>query len=284
MIQNDKLLVSHFSSLLTATLWVAILGRTLDLCGVYSYINRDDPAMRSILCLFVLTAAVAAAAQTRTFRWQDELCTYQGTYNAGKVSLAQLKNTLELARPGSYSLGRDSTVWKFEDIERLDVSALDVEFKSKSAQLKALDVVPTPYWLEFKSKKLRELEQVYNLERVTVRGYKDHSALLEYTAAPACTAKFARPIIAGGDTLIAAWQQVNEESRIKNADPERIRRIYENQLKSPDRLRFALLEVMAFGWSNCANALIEYVVQDETPIAEYKKLFVKVKTIRCDEP
>ena len=237
-----------------------------------------------LITTLLITAALAATAQTRTFRWQDELCTYEGTYNASKVSLAQLRNTLKLARPGSYSLERNATVWKFEDIARLDVAALDAEFKTKTAELTALQVAATPYWQEFKSKKLRELEQVYRLERTTMRGYKDHAALLEYKAAPVCTARFARPIVDGGDALLAAWREVNEESRTKNADPERLKRIFEGQLRSPDRLHFALLEVMTFGWSNCANDLIEYVVYDETPVAEYKKLFSKVRTIRCDEP
>ena len=234
--------------------------------------------------MLLIAGLIPVDAQVRTFRWQDELCTYEGTYNASKISLVTLKNTLKLARPESYSLDRNSTVWKYEDIAKLDVAALDAEFGAKNAELKKLQIAATPYWQEFKEKKLRELEQVHRLERTTMRGYKDPSTLLEYTAAPACTTRFARPIIAGGDTLIDAWRGVNEESRTKNADPGRLKRIFENQLRSPDRLKFALLEVMSFGWSNCANGLIEYIVYDETPAAEYKKLFSKVRTIRCDEP
>ncbi len=240
--------------------------------------------MRIFTLALLLLATLAVSAQTRTFRWQDELCTYEGTYDAAKVSLAQLKNTLALAQSGSYSLDGDSTVWKYEDIAKLDVAALDLEFKKKAAELKSLDVAKTPYWQELKAAKLRELEQVHRLERTTMRGYKDPAALLEYKAAPACTVRWAQPINAGGDQLLNAWRAVNEESRAKNSDPERLKRIFENQLKSPDRLRYALLEVMTFGWSNCANALIEYVVYDEAPVKAYKELFTKVRTINCEEP
>ncbi len=240
--------------------------------------------MRSVTFTFLLLAAIAVTAQTRTFRWQDELCTYDGTYNAGKVSVVQLRNTLKLARPGSYSLETNTTVWNFEDIAKIDLKSLDLEFQRKSAELKALDIAAAPYWQDFRKKKLREMEQVYKLERTTMRAYREPAALLEYRDAPTCTAKFAEPIIAGGDELLKTWLLVNEDSRSKNSDPERLKRIFDNQLRSPDKFRFALLEVMAFGWSNCANELIEYINYDGTPEREFKKLFTKTRTIRCEEP
>ena len=60
--------------------------------------------------------------------------------------------------------------------------------------------------------------------------------------------------------------------------------VYEQQLASPDKLNFALVEVMTFGWSNCANALIPSVEYDGTQDKEFKKLFKSVKKVSCDEP
>lgn len=237
-----------------------------------------------IAMLFALAALSTFAQRHAVLRWEDEMCEYSGTYDPKLHTAARLRNTLKLSMPGNYLLETNTTAWSYGDIAKLDVAALDAEYKRKLAELNALDVVNVPYWQEFKARKIREFEDVYRFERTSMLGYADPSKLLDYTSAPDCATRYARPLIAGGDQLLAAWLSVNVESRKNNADPDRLKRIFEQQLRSPDKMKFALIEVMNFGWSNCANALIERIEYDGTPEAEFKKLFKKVKTLRCYEP
>jgi hypothetical protein len=240
--------------------------------------------MRPLFFALILSCGIVAVdAQNRSFRWADEACSYIATYDGTKHTLIELNNTLKLSRPGSYRLETNTTVWKFADMARLDVPALDREYKQKQAELTNLKIVNVPYWREFRRKKLVELEKVYGLERATMLGYKDRKALLGCTDAPECTTRFAEPLIAGGERLLTVWREVNEDSRKKNADPDRLRRIFDQQFRSPEQMNYALLEVMAFGWGNCANETIPYIEYDGTPQTEFEKLFVSVKR-RCDEP
>lgn len=237
-----------------------------------------------IVLLFVASAVSAFAQRQSVLRWEDEMCEYSGTFDPKLHTAARLRNTLKLSLPGSYLLETNTTAWNYGDIAKLDIAGFDAEYKRKLAELKALDIVKVQYWQEFKSRKLRELEQVYTFERTTMLGYTDSSKLLGYTTSSACVARYAKPLILGGDRLLAAWLSVNVESRKNNADPDRLQRIFEQQLRSPDKMKFALIEVMNFGWSNCVNATIERIQYDGTPEAEFKKLFKKVKTLRCYEP
>lgn len=238
-----------------------------------------------VIALLFAAAAVATFAQRpAVLRWEDEMCEYSGTFDPKLHTAARLRNTLKLSLPSNYLLETNTTAWSYSDIAKLDVAALDAEYKRKSAELAALDIVKVPYWQEFKRRKLSELEQVYNFERISMLAYADPSKLLGYTLAPDCTTRYARPLVAGGDELLAAWLDVNVDSRKNNSDPDRLKRIFEQQLRSPDKMKFALIEVMNFGWSNCANALIERIEYDGTPEAEFKKLFRSVKTLRCYEP
>jgi hypothetical protein len=241
--------------------------------------------MRGLAFILALILAQTVIAQTRTYRWDDELCQYSATYDSKRFTPAQLANTLKLSQTaGSLSLSTNTVAWKFSDIAGLDLAALDREYARELAELKTLDIVRVPYWQTFRQRKIRELEQFYRLSRVTMLGYRNPSALLDYTGAPACTTRYARPLVSGGQDLLAVWRMVNEDSRKNNADPERIRRIYDEQLRSPERMHFALVEVMNFGWWNCANASIDHVPGDETPAREFRKLFKRTRTIRCDEP
>lgn len=240
---------------------------------------------RTIAIIIILVSTLSAVAQTSTFRWDDELCQYTGTYDTKRFTAARLQNTLNMAASaGRIPLDTNITAWKFADIDTLDVAALDREYEKKSAELKALEIVAVPYWETFRRRKLKELEQAYRLYRVSILAYKDPRSLLAYNDAPSCTQSYARPLVSGGEDLLIAWRGLNEQLRKKNGDPERIRRIYEEQLASPDRERYALLEVTTFGWFNCANSSIDYVAGDDVPVNEFKKLFKKVRTIKCDEP
>jgi hypothetical protein len=240
---------------------------------------------RIISIVILLSAALTAAAQTRTFRWDDELCRYSGTYDAKRFSEASLQNTLKLAAMGGHiPLSTSSTVFKFADIDTLDVHALDREYEKKSAELRSLEIVPVPYWETFRNRRLKEMEQAYRLNRVTMLAYKDPRSLLTYSDAPACTLKYARPLVSGGEDLLIAWRGLNEQLKKRNGDPDRLQRIYEEQMASPDRERYAMIEVITFGWSNCANGLIDHVAGDDVAVREFKKLFKRVRTIECEEP
>lgn len=262
---------------------VRIEARILDVLGDIEY--KQAGFGMKIAFSFLLFLSLTSTAQTRTFTWQDELCTYRGTFDAKAATLGQLRNTLKLASGSNFNLLEfNSTAWKFADIAKLEIAGFDATYKRKTAELRALQIVPVKYFEDLRQAKLREMEAVHRLNRTTMLAYREPKALLEYTDAPLCTTKYANPLIAGGDELLDVWRRVNEDSRINNADPERLRRIYEQQLKSSDRIKFALIEVMNFGWSNCANALIPYIEYDGTPEREFKKLFRSVRKIRCDEP
>lgn len=241
----------------------------------------------SIFSFFGLALTIFAFsgnAQTRTFKWSDELCDYSGTYNSRKYTEAQLRNTVRLWMPGGFSLETSATVFKPEDLPTLNLAALDAEYKAKSGELANLDIVKTPYWEALRKAKLAEMKQVYELSRLTIQGHRNPKVLNELVGSNECKKKYAAPLIAGGDALLTAWRTLNEQHRKINADPERLRRIFDRQYSSPDRMKYALVEVMTFGWWNCANQAIKYVEYDGSQEREYKKLFIRVKTVRCDEP
>lgn len=242
--------------------------------------------MKLFVAAVILFLTTFATAQTKTFRWNTELCEFAGTYDSKKYTEAQLRDTMKLFEQGELGMGYNATVWKYEDIAKLDIQALDREFEQKTAAVKALNIVKVPYWENVRQAKLKEIEQVYRLSRVTMQAYTKPAALRDYPRSPDCKAKYSESIISGGDRLLKTWLEVNTESRRGNADPARIKRIFDQQNASPDRLKFALVETMSFGWWNCANIHIEYddAASDGRHETEFRKLFRRVRQISCDEP
>jgi hypothetical protein len=240
-------------------------------------------------CLFaaasVAVLAASASAQVKTLKWDTELCSMSGTYDSSKYTETQLRNTLMLFGVAQPRLSLNLHVWKYEDIAKLDIAAFDREYEQKSKQLRELDIVKVPFWQRLRQDLLKEMEQVYQLERTTASAWTRPEALRDYPGAASCKAKYAGPIIAGGDDLVRVWREVNLDSQKKNADPQRLQRQFDLQNASPDRLKYALVETMVYGWGNCANAFVQRPLRasDGTADREFRKLFRKIRE-RCDEP
>lgn len=240
--------------------------------------------MKIIAALIILSIQLTVSAQTAKFKWSGELCELEGVYDAKKYTETELRNTLKLSSTADFELLTAVTPYEYADIKALSLEKLDDEYAAKSAALKNLDIVDSPFFEAQRHKKLKELEQLYRLKRATVQAYENPSVLRDFAAAPACVDRYAAPLVAGGDRLLEIWLAVNEDARRRNASPENIKRIYEQQRAAPDKLKYARMEVMRFGWWNCANQSIEYVENHDEAAAEFKKLFKTVKTIGCDEP
>ncbi|HSI89182.1 MAG TPA: hypothetical protein VK918_09010 [Pyrinomonadaceae bacterium] len=242
--------------------------------------------MKNLITLaLVILGAGTISAQTAEFRWEDGLCEYTATYDPKRVTRRTIEDTLQLYQSvGSIPLEYSATVWKYEDIDGLDPAALDREYQEKRKNIADLQLAG-PYWEDLRKKKLKELDQYYRLSDATIRGYREPSALGKYEGADECKTRFAEGIIVGGDGLAKTWEAVNIASRAKNSDPARLKRIFDEQNASPDRLKFALVETMSFGWWNCVNDTIDHVGHDEHEEMdrEFRKLFIRVKEI-CDEP
>ncbi|MEZ5308371.1 MAG: hypothetical protein R2684_14595 [Pyrinomonadaceae bacterium] len=239
-------------------------------------------AKRVLVFAIIAFAAVSASAQVKKMKWDSEFCQYEGTYDSKKYSESQLRATIKLLDSfGSVSLMTESNAWEYEDIDKLSVEKLDAEYKTVRKEFEDLDIVDVEYWKDLKKQKLAAIDQEYKMSRAQILGYKDPARLLDFECAESCKTEYVEPLIAGGDKLLEAWRKLIEK-RAKDNASEMTRYTAENA--SPDRLKYAQISVMTFGWSNCANDSIKYIEFDETHNKEFEKLFKKVRTIECEEP
>lgn len=238
----------------------------------------------TLIVLFLTNAAVSA--QLKKFKWETELCTFEGTYDARQHTAVELYNTYRMWLSPDFDLDTfDATAFKIEDIAKLkSVASLEDDYKRKSDVLSSLEIVKTPFWTRIKQSKLKALARELELARASVMAYQNPEALKSVTYADACVQRFAPPLIAGGDQFLNLWREINLESRRKNSDPERVRRDFEAQLASADRFKYAQVEVLTFGWWNCVNEFLDRGDDYEVMAKNYRKLFTKVREINCDEP
>lgn len=217
------------------------------------------------------------------FKWTTELCENTGTYNPKKYSELELKNTYDLWFTFSgIALETNSNAHFIEDIEKLNIYKLKSEYIDKKA-LYNRKTVSNPFWNKLKAERLQELEDEYELKKITIEAYSNPSILLNNKYSKYCS-EYA-DVLSTNDTikLLKSWRKLIEKQKIKNGAPEKFMEKYNEKYKSKDRLIYAKIELMTYGWGNCGNSKIKRVNDDGTMEKEFNKLFIQIKT-ECDEP
>jgi hypothetical protein len=240
----------------------------------------------SMIFFALILLPAAAGAQVKIYKWDDVLCSFKGTYNPAKISLKTIEDTKKLVDFGmGLPLQTDQTVFDPKDLPGLDVDALDAEYRDTLKMLEGLKPADTEYFRSLKNKHIATLKKSYELKRVTLLAHTDPESLRDVSSSQeVCFEKWGLPVIAGGEVLANAWKALLEEQKKVNGAPDRLEARFVERYNSPDRMKWALVEVLGFGWWNCVNRSIPYVENDGTAEDEFKKLFVKVETVECEEP
>ncbi|MGE8554597.1 MAG: hypothetical protein ACN6OB_11770 [Chryseobacterium jejuense] len=219
------------------------------------------------------------------FNFGTELCDNKGYFDSNKYSRKELEDTYKLWFELSGSLLDTPFVNNLKDLNEIRdnkdqiLAKLDKDFAEKKAQIMNLKVINTPYWQRIKQKSYEELVQSYEIEKIQIIAYSDPSILLKNNRCP----NFSKALNSTDEQMFAEWKKLREGMSKNNSDPQRIINQFNEQLNSSDKRDYALIDLITFGWGNCANDKIQRVSRDEKMNNEFNALFIKVDS-ECDEP
>lgn len=250
---------------------------------------KDIPKSKSVN-LSNLTDTLSQSSKEE-FVWESIMCENKGYFETEKFTEKQLQDTYFLwyGYNSATILDVDVTLDKpeFISLEYIDATSrkLDEEYTKAINKLRKLDVVTIPFWLEYKDLSLQELEELYKLKKLTIEAHKSPVLLLNTRYSSKC--KNYVEALAGEDSvaLLREWRNLVDILKSNNGFPEGIERQYQQKLSSPERLLHAKIQLLTYGWWNCANSQRKYVDgfnQNGQMEKEFGKLFLKVES-ECDE-
>jgi hypothetical protein len=243
--------------------------------------------MRKGLMFLLLLISINSFGQKSIYKWNDETCDYESTYDNTKYSEIQLKNCYNLTYNYNFQINHTPSVFKPEDVQRLNLDTLDNDFNSKYKLLKSLDLPKTEYWNELRESILIELEQFYKLSRIAYQGYLDPLVLKDWFYRDSCLNKHTNALIAGKDSLLNDWHELTSILVKNNCCPDKVWEKYNKQYASEKRFEYGKVYVTTFGWWNCAIKHIERSDDKfdwNTKKDKFLKLFIMTETKDCDEP
>lgn len=216
-----------------------------------------------------------------TYVWEDDVCRFTGQYSPRRYSAGQLRGTWELLNHDAL-LTYYATVFRPAGLDRLRLDSLDANYAKLHRHYLGLAVVPQPGWEKLKKARLRELEADYRKTRLYILGFTEPERLLRAPYSPAC-AQYVRGLATHNDSLIRQdWHRLVDEHSRRNGDPEEMKATYLDQAASADWRTYATIDLLTFGWSNCANEAVPRVEITERQRREFEQLFVRISS-ECDD-
>lgn len=220
-----------------------------------------------------------------TFNWESELCTHKSTFDARRYTREELAGTLKLWNiVGGIMLESDGTVFSPDKIPDLvTLQELEAEYKKKKRRLRNLKIVNEPYWQEIKKLMLRELDDEYEMKRISSQAYTNPNVLKGNRFSKVCPDLIDALTSSDTSKLMVAWRKLAEEQSKINGSPEYVMKQFREAYDDPNRIMNARVELITFGWWNKVNGTIRNVQSDEKMSDRFSDLFLETHS-ECEEP
>ena len=133
-----------------------------------------------------------------------------------------------------------------------------------------------------------EIEDTCRFEKIEIRGYRNPSALREYTRAPSCSHFI--DALEGKSDIMTLFRETLRQDCSRNGSPATCEGRYLSDAQKPNGMEWVRLYLTGYGWHNCAN---EFTTRnaDSTSLAQmredlenqFRRLF-KIVRDRCEAP
>lgn len=228
---------------------------------------------------------MSASGQIKKYKWFDELCTYESTYNSKKLSVKEIENchALLFGRYTNYS--KSPMVFKPNDIGEIQTIEITEDYKQLKWTIETLKLPNSIIWHKVRDSALIEVEQLHIFYTIVNDAFitKDFTVLDRFWATDP-DLEFYKNALQGDDNLLMnGWEIFKKKQMQNNGGPERLWNEFLTQKNNTDWRTYAQIDLLTFGWWNAANNHIARL-NTYNPYEDFKKLFIKTTALECDEP
>lgn len=252
--------------------------------------------MKALTIAIVLTSmAVTTIAQAEVYQWEDDYCRMEGDFDSKKYTATQIKNSylvLEgLTRTNLNSFFPPMNIDALDKLSMKDLDTLTEEYKQVRSRFERLDVVPESKG--YKQDLLKTIDGEYNTNRLNILGYLNPSEALKQS--PQMCKTYIAPLLQNEAAVQKRWKEFVDEKieRQGKHGAEQLARYRKiamtryQQEKASNPAKYAKIDLVTFGFSNCVNEQAyhvdsEKVFKDSQTLN--KTLFGKSFTMMCEEP
>jgi L-rhamnose mutarotase len=233
------------------------------------------------LILLFLFLSIDGISQPNIFEWQGETCSYKSKFNTSKYTLEEIKNVYDLLNSDTYTL-KTETVFKVDDYKKLNVDKLNRDYNTVINTLNNLKVPNQNIWNELVNLKIKEINQIYKVTLIKYDVFLNNNfkALTSFWKKDSCMENYTT--LLKQEEIIKAWEFVTTEIASKNCCPDKIWDKFKYKKSQGNWFQLAKIDIITFGWGNCANKYI-FRVNDSEYYTDFNSLFLSTEEFDCME-
>jgi len=224
------------------------------------------------------------------YSYQTFNCDNKGYFDPKKYKKEEIDGIFKLLYKFNSGLFDNHTVFKLPDLEdvrknkNIYLQQLEKQYQEKKKELYGIQVINLPEWTKLRRKTIQIFENEYQLKKEELIAYSDPASLKNSRYYNTCKEYIDAVSSPDKQKMYAVWKNFVEAKSKDNADPQSVIDKFKAQLNDPKKDDYALIQLIGFGFYNCANGSFRPDPNDEGTLYEkFDKLFTKLKQ-DCDEP
>jgi hypothetical protein len=224
------------------------------------------------------------------YSYQTFNCDNKGYFDPRKYKKEEIDGSFKLLYTVSGVSFDNHTVFKLSDLEDIRknkntyLQQLDRQYQEKKKELYDLKVINLPEWKKLHQETIRSFEGEYQLKKEELNAYSDPASLKSSKFYNICKEYINAASSPDKQKMYAVWKNFAEAKSKNNADPQSVMTRFNNQLNSAQKDDYARIDLIGFGFHNCANNSFRSEPDEEVTLYEkFDKIFTKLEQ-DCDEP
>ncbi|KMQ65226.1 hypothetical protein ACM46_11945 [Chryseobacterium angstadtii] len=255
--------------------------------------------MKKILFTFSLALSVIVWGQKKTTKTNNNLvlytyqtfnCDNKGYFDAGKYKKEEIDGVYQLLYQFNGALFDNHTVFKLSDVDdvrknkNIYLQQLEKQYQEKKKELYGIQVINLPEWKNLHQETIRIFENEYQLKKEDLIAYSDPASLKNSQFYGTCKEYIDAVSSPDKQKMYTLWKNFVETKSKNNASPQSVIDKFNAQFNDPRKDDYALIQLVGFGFYNCANESFRPDPNDEGTLYEkFDQIFAKLKQ-DCDEP
>lgn len=224
------------------------------------------------------------------YSYQTFNCDNKGYFDPGKYKKEEIDGVFKLLYQFNTGLFDNHTVFKLSDLDDVRknkdiyLQQLEKQYQEKKKELYDLKVINLPEWKKLHQETIETFENEYQLKKEDLIAYSDPSTLKKSKFYSTCKPYIDAVSSPDKQKMYAVWKSFAEDRSKDNADPKSVIDRFKAQFNDPRKDDYALIQLIGFGYYNCANGSFRPEPDEEGTLYEkFDKVFTKLKQ-DCDEP